>query len=80
MNLGLVLRKEGWRVRQAGRTYPFAFSWNKVFSPYPEGMERVSKGKVRFIWLDVSLSSLTNGLTHTEPGGTWTMDAQMWQP
>lgn len=64
MNLGLVLQKEGWRVRQAERIYPSAFPWNKVFSPYPEGMERVSKGKVRFIWLDVSLSSLKNGLTH----------------
>lgn len=36
-----------------------------MFSPHPEGMERLSKGKVRFIWLDVSLSLLTNCLTRT---------------
>lgn len=52
MDLWIVLPKEAWRVRQAGRIYPSAFPWNKVFSPYPEGIERVSKGKVRFMWLD----------------------------
>lgn len=52
MDLGVVLQKAEWRVRQTGRIYPSAFPWNKVFSPYPEGTERVGKDKIRFIWLD----------------------------
>lgn len=36
-----------------------------MFSPHLEGTEKVSKCKVRFIWLDVSLSLLTNGPTQT---------------